>query len=73
MARRRPQQFYLAGKEIAPPAMIAIPAVAAVPTNPNPLASSPRLHAFANSINNSNDFVSRYTRILNTGPKSFLD
>jgi hypothetical protein len=53
--------------------MVAIPTVAAVPTNADALTSLPGLHAFSNSIDNSNDLVSRYTRILNTGPESFLD
>ena len=53
--------------------MIAITAVTAVPTNTDALASSPRLHPFADNIDDSNDLVSRHTRILDTGPESFFD
>jgi hypothetical protein len=53
--------------------VIAITAVATVPANANALASFPRLHAFAYPINDTNYFMSRYTRILNTGPESFFD
>ena len=53
--------------------MVAIAAIPAMPANTDALATFPWLHSFADSIDNSNDFVSRHTRILNTGPESFLD
>jgi hypothetical protein len=53
--------------------MVAIAAVTAMPTNTNALAMCPRFHAFADSIDDSDYFMSRHTRILNPGPKSFLD
>src|SRR5438093_9323278 len=67
------QQRDFACKELALPAVIAIAAVAAVPANPDALASLPWLHAFAHSVNNSNHLVSRHTWILNTRPESFFD
>src|SRR5262249_47206527 len=69
----RGEQGHAAGKKLAAPAMIAITAVATVPTNADALASFPRLHSFTHGINNTNYFMSRHTRILNTGPKSFFD
>jgi hypothetical protein len=53
--------------------MIAITAVAAVPTYANALTTSPRFHSFAHRIHNSDDFMPWHTRILNSWPKSFLD
>ena len=52
--------------------MVAIAAVPAMPTNPDALAILPWLHAFADSIDDSDYFMSRHTRILNPGPESFL-
>jgi hypothetical protein len=53
--------------------VIAITAVASVPANADALASFPRLDPLAHAINDTNDFMSRHTRILNTWPKSFFD
>jgi hypothetical protein len=53
--------------------VITITAVAPVPANADALASFPRLHAFAHSVNDTNDFMSGDTRILNPWPKSFFD
>ena len=53
--------------------MIAITTVTAVPANSDALASFPRLYPLAHAIDDTNDFMSRHTRILNTGPKSFFD
>jgi hypothetical protein len=53
--------------------VITITAVATVPANADALASFPRLHPLAHRINDTNDFMSRNTRILNTGPMSFFD
>jgi hypothetical protein len=44
-----------------------------VPTNADALAVFPWLHPIAYGIHNSNDLVSRHTRILNTRLESFLD
>jgi hypothetical protein len=60
-------------KKLAAPAMVAITAVAAVPTDPDALATFPWLHSFAHGIHNSNHLMSRHARILNTGPESFFD
>ena len=69
----RGEQGHSAGKKLAAPAVIAITAVATVPANADALASFPRLHPLAHAINDTNDFMSRHTRILNTWPKSFFD
>src|ERR1700756_118319 len=69
----RGEQGHRARKELATPAMIAIAAIPAVPTNTDSLAVLPRLHPLAHAINDTNDFMSRHTRILDTGPESFLD
>jgi hypothetical protein len=69
----RGEQGHGAGKKLAAPAVIAITAVATVPANSDALASFPRLHPFADGINDTNYFMSRYTRILDTGPESFFD
>jgi hypothetical protein len=53
--------------------MVAITTVTPVPTDPDALATFPWLGSFADSIHNSDDFVSGHTRILNTGPEAFLD
>ncbi len=67
------EQVHGAGKKLAAPAVIAITAVASVPANADALASFPRLHPLAHVINDTNDFMSRHTRILNTWPESFFD
>ena len=54
-------------------AMVAIATVPAVPADPDALATFPWLHSFAQKIDNSNDLMSRHTRILNTGPEPFFD
>jgi hypothetical protein len=69
----RDEQRHSAGKKLASPALITITAVATVPANADALASFPRLHAFADSVNDTNDFMSRNSRILNTWPMSFFD
>ena len=53
--------------------MIAITTVAAVPTDADTLAFFPRLHSFADSVDNSDHLVSRHTRILNTGPEAVFN
>ena len=53
--------------------MIAITTVAAVPTDADTLAFFPRLHSFADSVDNSNHLVSRHTRILNTAPEALFN
>ena len=53
--------------------MIAITAVATVPADADALPSFPWLHPLAHAINDTNDFMSRHTRILDTWPKSFFD
>src|SRR5262249_24344435 len=67
------QQRHRARKKLASPAMIAIAAITAVPTNTDSLAVLPRLHTFADSIDNSDHLMSRHTRILDTGPESFFN
>jgi hypothetical protein len=69
----RDKQGHSAGNKLAAPTVIAITAVATVPPNADSLASFPRLHAFADSIDNSDYFMSWHTRILDTGPESFFD
>ena len=67
------EQRYISRKEIAAPAMVAVSAVSTMPANPNPLTILPWLHSFTDKIDNSDDFMSRHTRILNTWPRSILD
>src|SRR5262249_51681352 len=59
----RCEQSLCAGEKLAAPAMIAITAISAMPANADALASFPRLHPLADGINNTNDFMSRHTRI----------
>jgi hypothetical protein len=67
------EQCLGAGKKFAAPAVIAITAVASVPAYPDALATLPWLHALADDVNDTNNFMSRNTGILNTWPKSFFD
>jgi hypothetical protein len=67
------EQALRAGEKLTAPAVIAITAVASVPADADALASFPRLHRLAHGIDDANDLVSWYTRILNTGPESFFD
>ena len=53
--------------------MIAITAVATVPADTGSLTVLPWLHPFAYSIHNSDDFMSRHTRVLDSGPEAFFD
>src|ERR1700746_3816300 len=69
----RGEQGTRPAKKPATPPMIAIAAIPAVPTNTDSLAVLPRLHPLAHAINDTNNFMSRHTRILDTGPESFLD
>src|SRR4030095_4280581 len=69
----RGEQGHSAGKKLAAPAVIAITAVASVPANADALTSFPRLYPLAHVINDTQAFMPRHTRILNTWPESFLD
>jgi hypothetical protein len=53
--------------------MIAITTIAGVPTDPDALTSFPGLRAFPHNVDYADYFVSRHTRILNSGPLSFFD
>src|SRR5207247_3919013 len=67
------EQGYLACKELAASAMVAIAAIPAVPTNTDALAILPWFRLFADKLDNPNHLVSWHTRIFNTKPKSFLN
>jgi hypothetical protein len=69
----RGEQVHRAREKLAAPAMIAVTAVAGVPSHTHALAGSPRLDTFAHRVDDADHFVSGYTRILNTWPKSFFD
>src|SRR5439155_7567394 len=62
-----------AGKELAPLAMIATPAIAAVPADAHPLARFQLADARTDGIDDSGHFVARNSGILNPRPESFLD
>jgi hypothetical protein len=62
----------LAGEEIASTARIAIAAVSAVPAHSDPLTNGPSSDAGANSVDHSNDLMSRHPRVLNARQLSVL-
>jgi hypothetical protein len=62
----------LAGKEVPPAAVIAIPAVSAVPAEAGALAGRPSGHARADCIDNPDDLMSWNSRVRYTRKVSFL-
>src|SRR5438876_193237 len=67
------EQSYLAGEEITAPAVVAIAAMSAVPADADSLSSFPPRDGGTDRIDNSDDFVSRYPRILNPRPYPLFD
>ena len=59
-------------EQIPASARVTSPAVAAVPSDTDPLAGRPADDTFANGINCPGDFVARNARVLNSGPEAFL-
>src|SRR5437588_5841274 len=67
------EQSYLAGEEIAAPAVIAVAAMSAVPADAYSFASFPARYIGPDRIDEPNDLMSRYPRILNPRPRPFFD
>jgi hypothetical protein len=53
--------------------MVAIAAIAAMPTDADTLTVLPRLYTFAYSVYTTDYFMSWHTRILNPGPEPLFD
>jgi hypothetical protein len=60
-------------EQIPAPARVTSPAVAAVPSDTNPLAASPSDHSFADGVNRAGNLMTRDARVLNAGPKALFD
>src|SRR5207237_126393 len=61
----------LAGKEVTAAAVIAMPAVAAIPADTHPLASLPTRYVSTDGINHAGYFVPRNARVGDAGILSF--
>src|SRR5437588_8552059 len=67
------EQSDLAGEEITAPAVVAIAAMSTVPADADSLAGGPFRDRGTDRIDNSDDFMSRYSRILNPRPRPLFD
>src|SRR5206468_2417278 len=54
-------------------ARVASPAVAAVPSDTDPLAASPPNRSRADGVNRTGNLMTRDARVLNAGPKALFD
>jgi hypothetical protein len=62
----------LTGNKVTAATRIAVTTVTAVPADSDSLAFCPSNNAWANSVNDSGDFMSRDPRVLNARPQSVL-
>src|SRR5438552_8228918 len=60
-------------EQIPAPARVTSPAVAAVPSDTDPLAASPSDHSRADGVNRAGNLMTRDARVLNAGPKALFD
>jgi hypothetical protein len=60
-------------EQIPASARVASPAVAAVPSDTDPLAASPSDHSRADGVNRTGNLMTRDARVLNAGPKALFD
>src|SRR5438309_11985186 len=67
------QQGHLTGKEIAAPARITMSAMSSMPADANSLTRFPLRHVRPDGVNNSNHFMTRYSRVLNARPRPIFD